>query len=58
MNARQQILSMIEAQDMIRQVYVLHDGTHAEKELKQLDKQFSKIINILGKMYPKCLQVK
>jgi len=53
MNAREQILSLIKAQDMIRQVYVQHDGTHAEKKLKELDKEMTRTINMLGKMFPK-----
>ena len=57
MEAMEQILSLIEAQDIIRQVYVQHNGTHAEQILKQLDKDMTKTINLLGHIFSKTLKV-
>jgi hypothetical protein len=50
---KQQILDLIKAQDIVRQVMILHNGTHADKPLRQLDKDLTKTINIIGKMTPK-----
>lgn len=49
MTIKAQLMELIKAQDMIRQVYVQHEGNEAEKRLKELDKQLSAIINLIGK---------
>jgi hypothetical protein len=56
MNAMDQIVSLIKAQDIVRQVYIQHDGTHAEQILKQLDKDMTKAINLLGHIFAKTLR--
>ena len=55
MNAKEQILSLIKAQDIVRKVYVQHDGSKAEMILQQLDKNMTKTINLLGDMFERFL---
>jgi hypothetical protein len=48
MNIKQQLQELIKAQDIIRQVWVNHKGSSADK-IRQLDKDLTKTINEVGK---------
>lgn len=49
MTIKQQLLQLIKAQDMIREVYVQYSRNKIEQKLKQLDKEMSLTINMIGK---------
>lgn len=48
MDIRTQIRELINAQDIVRQVYVQQNQPDKDKALRQLDKHMSKVINLIG----------
>ena len=57
MTGREQIRAMIKAQDLVRQVYCQHDDSLVDLRLKQLDKDMTSLINLLGRMFENALKV-
>ena len=48
MTKREQILNLLKAQDIIRQVYINQTCPKIENVFKSLDKVLSELINIIG----------
>lgn len=49
MTIKEQVRELLRVQDVLRQVYVQHDNTPLAVRLRNLDKDFSLTINLLGK---------
>lgn len=50
MKFKDQFEALIQAQDLIRRVWAHHDGTILTQNLRETDRELTKIINQLGKM--------
>ncbi len=52
MTPKDHILALINAQDIIRRAWVDFDHTILGKDLRDIDREMTKVINQLGTMYP------
>ncbi len=50
MNNKQQIHELIKAQNILRSVYAEQSAGDVSEWLRSIDKEFSKVINIIGGM--------
>lgn len=50
MTNKEHILELIKAQDAIRRAWVQFDNTILGKDLRELDRELTKIINQIGKL--------
>lgn len=46
--SKEQIKELIKAQDIVRQIYVQHNGSKMIVRLKELDKLITELINLIG----------
>lgn len=51
MKTREHILKLIEAQDLVRRAWAEFDKTILGPSLREVDRELTKIINQIGKMY-------
>lgn len=53
MNTREHLLELIKAQDIIRRAWAEFDSMLIGKDLRNIDREITKILVQLDKMYPK-----